>query len=168
MTYQKPGMTPNLHHFEFLESPFGNWRIEATEKGICCIKLVENVSDESNPSKITKQAVKELKNYFKGTLRRFSVPLDLKGTEFQQKVWKEVSYVEYGSTKSYAFVANEIGNPEAVRAVGTANGSNPVPIVIPCHRIVGSNGTLTGYAYGVKLKEELLKLEGAIPKTLFD
>ncbi len=103
----------------------------------------------------------QLTAYLEGSLRVFSVPLDLRGTSFQLEVWQALLEVGYGETCSYACVAARIGRPAAVRAVGMANGSNPVPIFVPCHRVIGRDGTLTGYGGGLDLKERLLRLEGA-------
>ncbi len=102
----------------------------------------------------------QLTAYLDGDLRVFSVPLDLRGTPFQLSVWQALLSVEYGSICSYASLAASVGRPAAVRAVGLANGSNPIPIIVPCHRIIGSNGTLTGYGGGLPLKAQLLCLEG--------
>ncbi len=102
----------------------------------------------------------QLTAYLDGGLRVFSVPLDLRGTPFQLSVWQSLLSVKYGSVCSYASLASRVGKPAAVRAVGLANGSNPIPIIVPCHRIIGSNGTLTGYGGGLPLKAQLLRLEG--------
>ena len=106
----------------------------------------------------------QLTAYLEGALREFAVPLDLRGTPFQVGVWRELLRIGYGETRSYARVAAAIGRPNAVRAVGLANGANPIPILVPCHRVVGSSGKLTGYGGGLALKERLLILEGiALP-----
>lgn len=156
---------------EYFQSKYGLWRIEASNKGLSSLKWVEeswNCKDE-NPSEITELAAKELEKYFKKVLRRFSVPIDIQaGTEFQRQIWTELGHIEYGSTVSYQQLANEIGNPGSVRAVGAANGANPIAIILPCHRVIGSDGSLTGYAYGTNLKRALLLLEEAIPRSLFD
>jgi O-6-methylguanine DNA methyltransferase len=102
----------------------------------------------------------QLTAYFGGRLREFSLPIDLRGSAFQVDVWKELLSIPYGTSRSYAQVATAIGRPSAVRAVGAANGANPVPIVVPCHRVIGSNGALTGYGGGLDLKTRLLELEG--------
>ena len=107
------------------------------------------------------QAGEELRAYFAGSLREFSVPLDMEGTEFQLHVWQQLTKIPYGETRSYAQVAHAVGRPSAVRAVGAANGSNPVAIIVPCHRVIGSNGKLTGYGGGLPMKKRLLELEGA-------
>ena len=107
------------------------------------------------------QATEELRAYFAGRIRVFSVPLDMEGTDFQLNVWDRLTKIPYGETWSYAQVAEAVGRPKAVRAVGAANGSNPVAIIVPCHRVIGSNGKLTGYGGGLPLKKRLLELEGA-------
>jgi O-6-methylguanine DNA methyltransferase len=104
----------------------------------------------------------QLNAYFEGSLREFSVPLDLRGTPFQMKAWQALREIPYGEVRSYADIANTIGRPRAVRAVGMANHANPVPIIVPCHRVIGSNRTLTGYGGGLDLKERLLRLEGVL------
>jgi methylated-DNA-[protein]-cysteine S-methyltransferase len=101
----------------------------------------------------------QLRAYFAGELESFHLQLAPEGTSFQQKVWKELVKIPYGETISYGQLAGRIGNPNASRAVGLANGSNPIPIIIPCHRVIGSNGKLTGYGGGLPIKEKLLALE---------
>ncbi|MFZ8199583.1 methylated-DNA--[protein]-cysteine S-methyltransferase [Alteromonas portus] len=110
---------------------------------------------------ITDEACRQLSAYFDGKLNEFDLPLSAKGTAFQHSVWDALQQVKYGETASYLDIANAIGNPKAVRAVGMANGRNPIAIVVPCHRIIGSNKTLTGYAGGLPRKQYLLNLEGA-------
>lgn len=122
--------------------------------------LVKSLRGASPQIKILGQAVHELKEYFQGQRNNFSIPLDLHGTEFQKKVWNQLSKIPYGKTYSYKDVATQIKNPKAVRAVGTANGKNPVCIIIPCHRVIAQDGTLGGYAGGLKIKRTLLALEG--------
>jgi methylated-DNA-[protein]-cysteine S-methyltransferase len=104
-------------------------------------------------------AIRQLRAYFAGELETFDLPLSPHGTPFQQKVWQELCGIPYGETISYGELAKRIGNPNASRAVGLANGSNPIPIIIPCHRVIGSNGKLTGYGGGLPIKEKLLALE---------
>ena len=103
--------------------------------------------------------VRQLREYFGGKLKEFDVPLTLEGTEFQRRVWTSLLAIPYGETVSYAQLAERIGNPKAVRAVGLANGSNPIPIIIPCHRVIGSDGSLTGFGGGLDTKKALLALE---------
>jgi methylated-DNA-[protein]-cysteine S-methyltransferase len=105
------------------------------------------------------EVARQLKAYFAGELEHFELSLSPQGTPFQQKVWSELQKIPYGETISYGELARRIGNPNASRAVGLANGSNPIPIVIPCHRVIGSNGKLTGYGGGLPIKEKLLALE---------
>jgi methylated-DNA-[protein]-cysteine S-methyltransferase len=104
-------------------------------------------------------AIEELQEYFAGRLQRFSLQLRPSGTEFQKRVWKELQAIPYGETISYGQLAERIGNPKASRAVGLANGANPISIVVPCHRVIGANGKLTGYGGGLNIKEKLLALE---------
>lgn len=119
-----------------------------------------NAEMKDTPSEITAKAAKELDEYFAGGRKTFDLPLLFVGTEFQEKVWNTLSEVPYGETRSYGWMAKRIGNPKAVRAVGTANGSNSISIFAPCHRIIGSNGSLTGYGGGLPAKKFLLELEG--------
>lgn len=108
---------------------------------------------------VLKQAQRELDAYFAGTLRSFKVPVAPQGTEFQRKVWAALQTIPYGETRSYAQQAKAIGAPKATRAVGAANGRNPVSIIIPCHRVIGANGSLTGFGGGMERKQILLELE---------
>jgi methylated-DNA-[protein]-cysteine S-methyltransferase len=110
----------------------------------------------------------QLKEYFAGTRKEFDVPLDVEGTDFQKKVWNELRNIPYGKTISYKSLSEKLGNVKAIRAVGKANGQNPIAILIPCHRVIGANGSLVGYAGGLAIKEKLLHLEGALNPELFD
>jgi len=105
------------------------------------------------------EVIRQLQAYFRGELKEFDLPLAMEGTEFQLRVWKELRVIPYGETISYAQLAGRIGNPKAVRAVGLANGSNPIPIIVPCHRVIGSDGSLTGFGGGLATKKKLLELE---------
>jgi methylated-DNA-[protein]-cysteine S-methyltransferase len=105
------------------------------------------------------EVILQLRAYFEGKLKEFDLPLTLEGTEFQRRVWTSLLTIPYGETISYAELAQRIGKPKAVRAVGLANGSNPIPIIIPCHRVIGSNGSLTGFGGGLPTKRKLLALE---------
>lgn len=98
--------------------------------------------------------------YLSGNLQDFEVKLNMKGTEFQKKVWNVLSQIPYGQVRTYGEIANQLGNRNASRAVGMANGKNPVPLIVPCHRVIGANGTLTGFASGLTIKEKLLNIEG--------
>lgn len=113
-----------------------------------------------SPTALTNEAATQLMEYFAGKRRTFSLPLAPKGTPFQKEVWQALPSIPYGQTRSYADIAAQVGRPKAYRAVGMANNRNPIPIVIPCHRVVGSSGDMVGYAYGTKIKRYLLELEG--------
>ena len=108
------------------------------------------------------ETIRQLEEYFRGERTEFDLPLELDGTRFQTETWRALEAIPYGETISYAELARRVGNPKAVRAVGTANGANPLPIVIPCHRVIGSNGKLTGYGGGLDIKQQLLTLEGVL------
>ena len=139
-----------------------DWRAE--ERRLLADRRLErslNAVMTDIPSEITAKAAKELDEYFAGGRKTFDLPLLFVGTEFQEKVWNTLPEVPYGETRSYGWMAEMIGNPKAVRAVGTANGSNSISIFAPCHRIIGSNGSLTGYGGGLPAKKFLLELEGA-------
>lgn len=157
----------------------------ATEKGVCWTgtpgteyayglnwlerRLVIARVVEGEEVAPLRQAMDQLRRYFAGERLQFSCPLDLRGTPFQVAVWQELCCIPYGSTRSYAQIAQAIGHPKAVRAVGAANGANPVAIIVPCHRVIGSNGTLTGYGGGLPVKAWLLALEGvASPLVVAD
>jgi methylated-DNA-[protein]-cysteine S-methyltransferase len=115
--------------------------------------------------------VRQLDGYFAGTSTTFEVPLCLVGTAFQQSVWHALRTIPYGTTVSYRDLAQTLGHPSAVRAVGAANGANPIPIIIPCHRVIGADGSLVGFGGGLQTKRYLLSLEGALPRrpgSLFD
>jgi len=117
---------------------------------------------ETDTDALLQEAAAQLDAYFEGRLREFSLPMRADGTAFQQEVWRLVSAIAYGRTRTYMDIAKEMGSPGAVRAVGAANGANPLPILIPCHRVVATGGGMGGYGGGVDLKRRLLALEGAI------
>jgi methylated-DNA-[protein]-cysteine S-methyltransferase len=152
-------------HYTEIESPVGPLLLAMDEAGLRHIRFVEGRERARPEPSWTKDRapftalIRELHAYFRGELERFAQPLAPGGTPFQRKVWNELSGIPYGETISYGELANRIGNPHASRAVGLANGSNPIPIVIPCHRVIGSNGKLTGYGGGLPIKEKLLALE---------
>ena len=110
----------------------------------------------------------QLREYFSGERKSFNVPLDLEGTKFQKKVWEELQKIPFGKTISYKTLSENLGDVKAIRAVGKANGQNPVAIIVPCHRVIGADGSLTGYACGLDIKEKLLQLEGVLDPNLFD
>ena len=151
-------------NYDFYDSPIGLMYIESTEKGVSLIKLIDP-SDLHNPmpSKYTSQAIVELKEYFNKSREVFTVPTDLnQGTSFQREVWNTLKNIPYGSTTTYQSIADQLENPLSVRAVGMANGKNPIPIIIPCHRVIGSDGSLVGYALGIDIKRKLLSLENPL------
>ena len=143
---------------QFIDSPLGLVKISATSDGISEVLFTDR-SGEERPSPLTELAAQQLQAYFAGSLQQFSLPLAASGTAFQQQVWQALCTVPFGVTCSYADIAQRIGNNKAVRAVGAANGRNPIAIVVPCHRVIGANGTLTGYAGGLDKKAWLLKHE---------
>ncbi len=113
----------------------------------------------SMPSPLQEETARQLREYFEGKRKKFDLPIEPEGTEFQRRVWKALLKIPYGETKSYQEIAQEAGSPKGFRAVGMANHKNPIIIVIPCHRVIGKDGSLTGYGGGLELKEELLALE---------
>ena len=153
---------------KLVESPIGCLQLFATETALCGLNWShqhvpqpksKGASQSDGPSFILDQASEEIRLYFEGTLQAFSVPIAPEGTAFQKRVWSALSMIEWGKTYSYQMVAEALNKPSAARAVGTAVGRNPLPIFIPCHRVVGSNGSLTGFSGGIDTKRELLALE---------
>lgn len=124
-----------------------------------CFGAVHDKSYVQKNTELLTQAAEQLSEYFNGLRREFTVPLNPKGTAFQVKVWNALSAIPYGTTKTYKDIAIECGNPKACRAVGMANNKNPIPIIIPCHRVIGASGSLVGYAGGLDIKKQLLSLE---------
>jgi methylated-DNA-[protein]-cysteine S-methyltransferase len=148
-----------------IESPLGPLLLVADEAGLRRIDF-ENGRQRAKADPAwkenaapLKETVRQLNAYFAGKLENFDLPLAPQGTAFQLKVWQRLCDIPFGETMSYGELAKRIGNPKASRAVGLANGSNPIPIIIPCHRVIGSNGKLTGYGGGLPIKEKLLALE---------
>jgi methylated-DNA-[protein]-cysteine S-methyltransferase len=144
-------------------------RLVASAGGIRAIEfdrqpVPECPRNDRNP--LLLEAARQLQAYFAGQLREFQLPLDVEGTVFQKRVWREVGSIPFGETRSYLQISTAIGSPRAVRAVGAANGANPVPIVVPCHRVIGVNGKLVGYGGGLALKRRLLEMEGAMAPRL--
>jgi O-6-methylguanine DNA methyltransferase len=135
-------------------------------RSLAFAKEKEALTKSSGKSKFHSQLEKELKSYMKGELKSFTTPLDLQGTEFQKRVWELLKDIPYGKTCSYQELSVSYGDPKAIRAVASANGSNPVMILVPCHRVIGSDGSLTGYAGGLWRKEFLLDMETGV-KRLF-
>jgi methylated-DNA-[protein]-cysteine S-methyltransferase len=153
--------------YKMTPSPIGNLKLVASDKGLVAI-LWENDNPRrvrlgelalSNDHPILLKTERQLKEYFQGKRKSFSVKLDLIGTKFQNEVWQTLLAIPFGETRSYGQIARQLGNPQAMRAVGAANGRNPISIVVPCHRVVGASGKLTGFAGGLEAKAHLLGLE---------
>lgn len=145
-----------------LRTPVGLLRITADDRGVVAIERVAKsvvVAGSAKASRHAEKAVRELREYFAGKRRRFTVKLHLEGTDFQRRAWAAMRTIPYGDTMSYAQQSKQIGKPRATRAVGSANGANPVPIIVPCHRVIASDGSLGGYALGLAMKRRLLALE---------
>jgi len=141
-----------------LDTPFGRWCVEASETGLTAI--MNHISDQPDcPNEICQSACAQLLEYFQCRRQQFHLPMDLIGTPFQKQVWERLLQVPFGSSLSYGALALEIGKPSAVRAVAQAVGRNPCLIVVPCHRILGKDGSLTGFSAGLELKRGLLRLE---------
>lgn len=157
-----------------LESPVGILTLVATDAGLAAIlwendrphrvRLDVDAEDATHP--VLVEASRQLTEYFAGRRTNFELPLDPEGTPFQRKVWNALLTIPFGETRSYAQIAEQIGSPSAVRAVGAANGRNPISIVTPCHRVIGATGKLTGFAGGLETKARLLALEGATSSSL--
>lgn len=147
--------------------------VASTEKGVCMVDFLTsersflNRLKERLHGKIirddrkNRQVLSQLKKYLKGELQHFDCPLDIEGTPFEKKVWSELIKIPYGQTRSYKEIAEAIGHPKAFRAVGNANGCNVLPLILPCHRVIESNGGLGGFGFGLKVKKQLLDLEKA-------
>lgn len=147
-------------HIAYLKTPIGTAKISADENGINSISVLdEKIPSSQNVPDCLIEAVRQLDAYFKSDLKEFNLKLNPTGTDFQKKVWKALVEVKYGTTKTYMEQTKILGDPKAIRAVATANGKNPLWIVVPCHRIIGSDGSLTGYAGGLWRKEWLLNHE---------
>ncbi len=153
--------------FMEMPSPVGILKLVATDTALVAVlwenedpkrvRLAELIENTQHP--ILLETQKQLNEYFAGQRQKFDVPLDFEGTEFQQKVWQALLTIPFGETRSYKDIAEQIGNVKAVRAVGAANGKNPISIIAPCHRVVGANGKLVGFAGGLENKDILLKIE---------
>lgn len=143
----------------------GTLQITAEENGLTVINYTDNPLTESPDQyehPVLTKTVEQLNEYFDGQRNTFDLPLVLKGTDFQQKVWKQLQQIPYGQTITYRQLAKRLGDPQKARAVAGANGMNPIPIIIPCHRVIGADNKLTGYSWGIERKEFLLRLEGAL------
>ncbi|MCC3669823.1 methylated-DNA--[protein]-cysteine S-methyltransferase [Terrisporobacter mayombei] len=149
-----------MNNIFFYETEIGIIGIRENNKSITDIFFSKvDTNDNIEETDLIKECFKQLKEYFEGNRMKFDLPLYARGTEFQKKVWNELLNIPYGETKSYKDIAVAIGNEKACRAIGMANNKNPIPIIIPCHRVIGSNGKLVGYAGGVNVKEKLLNIE---------
>ena len=142
----------------FVLSPVGYLKVKEEKERITHIDLCADISEQNESSDLLLEAEKQLLEYFAGKRKAFELPLSLSGTDFRKKVWNAIAAIPYGETRSYKQIAETVGNPRAVRAVGSACNRNPIPIIIPCHRVVGTN-TPGGYAYGLSVKNDLLTIE---------
>ena len=148
-----------------LSTPLGTLTLEATDRGISSVRFPNregHYAGKSSDNPALSHAKQELTDYFAGKLKQFNVPLDWHGTEFQQSVWEALTHIPYGETVSYADIARAIGRPKSARPTGGAVGANPLPIIVPCHRVIGSDQTLTGFTGGLNIKVSLLELEGRL------
>ena len=163
------------NRFTYYDSPLGTVTLQANDQGLLGVWFEthttrpEDLGTKEDSFPIFQLVIEQLDRYFTGEVIQFNVPIAAKGTTFQQSVWQALTTIPYGDTWSYAQLAEAIGNPKAVRAVGLANGKNPVSVIVPCHRVIGKNGKLTGYAGGIERKQSLLEIEGtgedSAPKT---
>ncbi|WP_299973354.1 methylated-DNA--[protein]-cysteine S-methyltransferase [uncultured Pseudoteredinibacter sp.] len=145
---------------EFIETPVGCLQICARADGICALLYAPEKGVIEQGNEHSRLAKKQLLEYFAGKRKEFQLNLSVKGTDFQEQVWQQLKAIPFGECRSYGDIAQAINKPKAMRAVGAANGRNPLPIIVPCHRVIGSNGTLTGFAGGLAMKEWLLRHEG--------
>jgi methylated-DNA-[protein]-cysteine S-methyltransferase len=144
---------------DFDVSPGFSLSIETGPAGLRRIEFGRR-GENSHSSGMMRETIRQLRLYFAGKLQIFDLPLELIGTEFQKRVWNALLTIPYGQTRSYTEIARQIGAPRAVRAVGAANGRNPIPIIVPCHRVIGASGNLVGFGGGLEWKRMLLGLEG--------
>ena len=155
----------------FLETPLGILLIQGDQDGISVIKFVENQKEALETDEIPRElrdTVNQIKNYFDGTLNEFTIKLNPQGTEFQKRVWKQLAEIPFGKTTSYLQMAKNLGDAKVIRAAASANGKNPISIIIPCHRVIGSDNSMTGYAGGIWRKKWLLAHESPVTQhTLF-
>jgi len=155
-------------YYSRIDSPAGHLLLVVSTRGLVALEFRGGKIREGwiESSEKTAPYASQLEEYFAGRRRCFDLPLDIRGTDFQKRCWQELLKIPYGETRSYAAVARAMGNPTAVRAVGLANGQNPIAIIVPCHRVIGSDGSLTGYGGGLENKRKLLELEGALSGSL--
>lgn len=157
-----PIMESTLKYACYIETPVSLLKIQATRQGIARLDFVESQDRTCNANEHCIRCKRQLQEYFDGKRQTFDLPLDQQGTDFQRSIWMQLMLIPFGKTLSYQDIANSINNPKAVRAVGAANGKNPIPIIVPCHRVIGSNGALTGYAGGLTRKAWLLRHEAML------
>ena len=157
--------------FRNIDSPVGPLLLAASEDALVAIEFRQNrhpvkrnADWQQGDNAMLRETQRQLQSYFDGQVRRFDLPLAPDGTPFQQQVWATLARIPYGVTWSYGELAQHLGKPAAVRAVGAANGRNPIPIVLPCHRVIGADGSLTGFGGGLPTKAFLLRHEGALPE----
>lgn len=153
-------------YLSYFQSPLGPIRIEASDTGLLSVLFIDEgegnyMLEQGEANTITRKTSLQLQEYFNGARQIFDLPLAPQGSAFQLRVWQELLHIPFGKTDTYGAIAHKLNNPLSVRAVGTANGQNPIAIIIPCHRCIGANGKLTGYAGGLWRKEYLLKIEQA-------
>jgi len=161
-------MKQKHHVYKLMDSPVGKLTLVATDEGLAGIlwandrpsRVQLRIETQNDSHPVLVQAERQLEEYFAGQRKEFELLLDVAGTPFQRKVWNALRTIPFGETRSYGEIAKQVGNPAAVRAVGAANGRNPVSIVVPCHRVIGSTGKLTGFGGGLDAKAYLLALEG--------
>ena len=153
-------------NYQYLESPVGRLRLVSNGESLTAIEWEDLQTESAEGIERSDGALEacanQLSEYFAGHRHSFDLPLSPEGTAFQQNVWSALKRIPYGEVRSYRDIAESLDKPKAVRAVGAANGRNPLPIVVPCHRVIGSDGSLTGFAGGLEAKKILLRLEGAI------
>jgi methylated-DNA-[protein]-cysteine S-methyltransferase len=156
----------------YYNSPAGLLRIEVTGQGISAVGFVKDerghLASSHCDNPFIKTCISQLDDYFAGKCETFDLPLDPAGTDFQKTVWNELMKIPFGKTVSYLYIAKALGDPNKIRAVGGANGKNPIAIIGPCHRVIGSDGSLTGYAGGIDKKRWLLGFEGSISGEIFE
>lgn len=150
---------------DILKAPFGELFISATDSHLVSVSFTEQVS--VNPNHLTAEVKTQLQAYLDGTLKIFDLPLQTKGTEFQISVWNKLHEIQFGTAISYLELAKRLGNEKVIRASASANGKNPIPIIIPRHRVIGSNNSLTGFSGGIENKRWLLTHEGILKPDLF-
>ena len=153
-----------MQGFATYASEYGPVRVDWQDDAVVRLRIIPQADYDADgageTTGLTDETFRELAQYFAGELRRFTVPIAFaSGTPFQQAVWRALLQIPYGETRTYAQIAEAVGHPKAVRAVGSANNRNPIPFIVPCHRVVGANGNLVGYAYGVEMKRSLLQRE---------